>query len=71
MNTTNKTAVEVGEIINQVLCNPQVSYPPISYSITAYDHSDDENYVSEYIDRADFDSYLKRLESQLISRLTT
>lgn len=55
------------EIIKQVLYNPQVTKPPISYSITSKDAQDD--YTSDYIDVADFDSYVKRLEAQLIYRL--
>ena len=56
---------ELEKIIEQVLYNPQVSYPPVSYKITDVS----ENYKSEYIDKGDFDCYLKRLKIQLIFRL--
>ncbi len=61
-----KTRVE--EIIKQVLFNPQVSRPSVSYAIE--DKSED-GYSSEYIDVKDFDIYLERLEKQLVSRLTS
>lgn len=57
------------EIIKQVFHNPQVSHPPISYKITDIENGGD-GYKSEYIDVADFRSYLIRLEKQLIFRLT-
>lgn len=60
---------KIKEAIHQVLYNPQVSYPPISYKIT--DVSIEKDYSSEYIDIGDFKKYLSRLEEQLISRLTT
>ena len=56
------------EIIKQVLHNPQVSPPPISYTIT--EEGTDE-YTSKYIDIRDFESYIERLEKQLIYRFTT
>lgn len=62
------TKEQIEAIIKQILYNPQVSYPPISYTIT--DESGDEPYHSQYIDMGDFHSYLERLEKQLISRLT-
>lgn len=58
----------VKEIIKQVLFNPQVNYPPISYKI---EELGIEPYKSQYIDKEDFESYLKRLEKQLIMRLTS
>lgn len=59
--------VDVEGIVKQVLHNPQVSHPPISYQII--DRAD--GYDSEYIDVEDFRSYLKRLEDQLVYRLGT
>lgn len=55
------------EIIKQILYNPQVTPPPISYSITSKEV--DGDYTADYIDIGDFNSYLKRLEAQLIFRL--
>ncbi len=55
------------EIIKQVIHNPQVSTPPISYEIT--DFGNQKKYSSQYIDIADFKSYLERLEKQLINRI--
>lgn len=60
---------KIEEIIKQVLYNPQVSYPPISYSITDKDPTGD--YESEYIDIQDFHIYIKSLGKQLVKRLTT
>jgi len=57
----------IKKIVWQVIHNPQVSFPPTSYVIT--DKS--AKYTSLYIDKKDFDSYLKRLEKQLVYRLTT
>ena len=59
---------KIAEIIKQVLNNPQIANPPISYKIT--DVSSKINYSSEYIDIADFKKFLNRLEKQLIVRLT-
>lgn len=56
----------VEEIIKQVLHNPQVRFPPISYKITDVG----AGYSSEYIDVEDFKHYLEHLEHQLISRLS-
>ena len=58
---------EIKKIIKQVLYNPQVSYPPISYGIT--DFSTDKKYISKYMDETDFHNYLERLEQQLVFRL--
>lgn len=60
--------MEIPEIIKQVLYNPQVSYPPISYRIKDTEY-DGQGYESEYIDIKDFKRYLKRLEQQLNFRL--
>lgn len=57
------------EIIKQVLYNPQVSFPPISYRIT--DFGGEEEYTSAYMDVKDFNRYRERLEAQLISRLAS
>lgn len=57
---------DIPEIIHQVLFNPQVSYPPATYSIT---DKGEANYTSDYIDVEDFRLYLRRLEEQLIKRL--
>lgn len=57
----------VENIIKQVLWNPQVTYPPVSYTITS---EGTEPYTAKYIDIGDFNSFLDRLEKQLISRLT-
>jgi hypothetical protein len=59
----------IAEIIQQVIRNPQVSFPPISYRITDIGVGG-EDYTSEYIDMGDFKSYLDRLEKQLVSRLS-
>lgn len=61
----------IKEIINQVLYNPQVTNPVISYTITDHSHTEDKSYTSEYIDKGDFEKYLKRLEKQLIDRLSS
>lgn len=61
-NLTNK---KIKEIIKQVLYNPQVSLPPVTYRIK--DNS--AEYESEYVDILDVKSYLKRLEQQLLFRL--
>lgn len=61
----------IEEIVKQVLCNPQVSYPSISYKITDVAHgSSDDSYTSEYIDMGDFKRYLVRLQERLIYRLS-
>lgn len=61
----------IAEIVNEVLFNPQVSYPGISYVITDVVHlSPEDSYKSRYMDEQDFELYLKRLEKQLILRLT-
>lgn len=63
---------EIEEIIKQVLYNPQVTNPAISYIITDVKIGDKgEDYVSEYIDVGDFNRYVKDLERQLVYRLTT
>ena len=54
------------DIIKQVLHNPQVSPPALSYKIT---DMGSEGYTSEYIDKKDFDLYVKRLEKTLLYRL--
>jgi hypothetical protein len=59
----------IEEVIKQVLYNPQISYPPISYKITDVSHMG-EDYTSSYMDEGDFKKYLERLEKQLVSRLT-
>ncbi len=60
------------EIVKQVLYNPQVAYPPISYEITDISNTGaSENYKSQYIDINDFKSYLERLEKQLVYRLSS
>lgn len=56
------------QIIKQVLHNPQVTPPPISYTITDHDCTGDD-YKSQFIDIADFNDYLARLEAQLLYRL--
>lgn len=56
------------EIIKQVLHNPQVSAPPISYTIT---QEGEEPYTSKYIDIGDFESFIERLEKQLIYRINS
>lgn len=58
------------EIIKQVIHNPQVSYPPISYEIKDCATGAEEGYTSKYIDKEDFDLFMKRLEERLIIRLT-
>jgi hypothetical protein len=60
---------KVTEIIKQVIHNPQVSRPPISYVITDKSSYYKGDYTAEYIDKGDFDSYLEELEKQLIFRL--
>ena len=60
--------IKIEEIIKQVLYNPQVSYPALSYVIE--DKNGEDSYKSEYIDIEDFKKYLERLEKQLIIRLT-
>lgn len=57
----------IEEIVHQVLYNPQVSYPPISYEIT---DKSSEDYTSEYMDKRDFMTFLERLEAQLVSRFS-
>lgn len=58
------------EIIKQVLYNPQVVSPAISYEITDKGAGDKgEDYTSKYIDIGDFKRYVKDLEKQLIFRL--
>lgn len=66
--TLSSSLNNMEEIIKQVLYNPQVSYPPISYTITS---EGVEPYTAKYIDEGDFKKYLKRLEKQLIDRLST
>lgn len=61
---------EIKKIIKQVLFNPQVAFPPISYRITDKSGGVDGDYTSNYIDKKDFERYLKDLEKQLIYRLT-
>lgn len=58
-------------IVHQVLYNPQVSYPPISYIIEDKAVVDRKGggYRAKYIDKGDFDDYLERLEIQLNYRL--
>jgi len=56
---------EVMKIIKEVIHNPQVSLPAISYKITDVDNMNEQSYTSEYIDKRDFKSYLKRLEAQI------
>lgn len=58
---------QIIEIIKQVIHNPQVSPPPITYSITEKNVTIPE-YTSDYIDVDDFKSFMERLEKQLISR---
>ena len=57
------------EVIKQVIHNPQVLPPPITYTITQNRILDDENYTADYIDKGDFDSFMKRFEKQLIYRI--
>lgn len=58
------------EVIKQVLYNPQVISPPISYEIIDKGCGDKgEDYTSKYMDVKDFDRYVKDLEKQLIYRL--
>lgn len=61
----------IKEIVKQVLFNPQVTNPPISYTITDHYYTDDKSYTSEYIDKGDFEKYLKRLEEQLVYRFNS
>ena len=60
----------IKEIIKQIIHNPQVTPPAISYKITDVSHLEGKSYTSEYIDKGDFKRYLKDLEKQLIYRLT-
>ncbi len=63
---------ELKKIIKQVIYNPQVLRPPITYRITDVDNTGRiKGYTSNYIDEGDFDGYLERLEAQLIYRLAT
>lgn len=62
--------MNISEIVKQVLFNPQVTHPAISYKVTDVGIVDDE-YSSDYIDVRDFNSYLNRLEKQLIDRLVS
>ena len=52
---------ELKKIIKQVIYNPQVSFPPISYKITDVSHTNRESFTSEYIDI---------MERVLVCRLT-
>ena len=61
--------MDIEKIIHQVFHNPQVTFPPISYTITDHGNTSDDTYTSEYIDHADFKDFLVRLEKQLIARL--
>ncbi len=64
------TKEKLKEMVNQIIHNPQVSYPPVSYMITDINHTDEGNtYTSSYIDTRDFDDFLRRLEKQFISRI--
>lgn len=63
---------EIEKIIKQVLYNPQVTNPPISYKITDVSNNFKNNdYTSEYMDVKDFERYLADLEKQLVYRLTS
>ncbi len=61
------TKEKVIEIIRQVIHNPQVSPPPISYEIKDYA---EEGYISKYIDVGDFDRYMENLEEAITRRIT-
>lgn len=57
---------EIKAVVKQVIRNPQVVPPAISYTIK--DHGC-EGYTSKYIDVDCFNRYKKDLEKVLVSRL--
>jgi len=61
---------KIRDTIKQVLHNPQVTYPPTSYTIIERGHGEDKDYKSDYIDKEDFKRFMKDLEKQLMYRFS-